>query len=325
MRLSELISRVRKKVNDPRGLYWSDVEIASDLNLMARSMFRQKCDAHVSYGRRILDLSVTDNATQLEQLEPDVWLWTLPAWVYRVQKVFSRQGNLSFAEIPLSSGNNRTGWSYNSNRAIAVCGNSAAIDLRLSVQKTPALMFRGTGAADAPDLGSILIPVTLAVETTPAGFSTVTEAFPIDLEDGALLGATLEVTSANATHDPRGVLGTVKAQSREYNTTLGAYQHVLDVLPSYADFVKVSDTFESHCEIEDVHALLLILRTAESLFHKTNNVAGVNVLQTQLAREERLFNNSLQPRESNVFHVMQTEEDVGERRDPDRDSALAGW
>lgn len=319
MRLTELIEWVREKIADPNKLYKSDVQIARELNAWERSLFRRKALAHPSYGAAILDISATDNATQIHQLESDEWVYYLPSWVMRVQKVWQRDGLDAVSELPFTTGNDATGWQFHSNRSIVVKGSDVALNLRLRVTRLPARMFRGVCTVQGPDLASIVIPTVLPVEVG------ATEAFPLDMEDGALLGAVLEVTSSDSAHDPRGVLAVVTDQVREWDTGLLVYKTVLTVRPAYADFVKVGDTFESHSQIEDAHTQLLILRTAESLFHASNNVAGVQVLQTQLAKEERDFTDSLVPRESGVFNIMQTEELVGQRRDDERDPGFTAW
>lgn len=318
MRLSDLIQLVRAKVADERSLYWTDVQIARELNLWQRSLFRWKANANDSYGSTILDISAIDHAAQIAQLDTSEWIYILPSWVHRVHKVWSRVGG-STAPIPLRTAGSRNGWSFHSNRGISVCGNAEAQDLRLRVCKLPSLMFRGTCLADAADLSNIVIPAQLAVETGQS------EAFPIELEEGSLIGATIEVTSSAAGRDPRGVLAQVFEQSREYNTTLAAHQLQLWVKPQFPDFVKAGDTFETHSEIEDAHSNLLILRVAESLFHKTNNLAGVNVLQPQIASETKAFVDGLQPRTGTEINIMATEDEAFVRRDADRDSSLSNW
>lgn len=313
MRLTDLIRRCRKKISDENKHFFTDVEIAFELNEVQRSLWRQKAAASFSYGQITYDLSTIDNADQIEQVDSDEWIYVLPSWVYRVNQVMRRSGSVSNGLVPLITGNETSGWEFTSNRALLIKGQSTAIDLRLKLQKIPAKMLRGTVMLDSPDLSEIVIPSTLAAEAGE------TEGFPSDYEDGAMINAQIEVTSSSATNDPRGVVGTVRAQQRLYDVPTAQYQNYLTVLPRYSSFVKALDTFESHAEIHDVDLQLLILETCEGLFHKDHNLAGSNVIRPQLERERVRFTNSLAPRDGNQPHFMETDDDTFSRRDPDRD------
>jgi hypothetical protein len=318
MRRTELITRVREEVSDELRHYWTDATITRRLNFMQRSLFRKKCDAHASYGLVSYDLSVQDNAQQLEQTDRDEWTWHLPSWVYRVQTVFDREATFTKGVIPLITGDQKTGWKLSANRAVSIKGSAVARDLRLKVAKVPALMIGGIVSKDSADPSHVFIPGVLPL------VAPETEPLPIDFETGAMINAQIEITSSDATHDPRGVIATVRKQTRQYDTTLAAYVNLLEVKPSFHAHVKATDTFDSHSEIEEVHIELLILTTVESLFAKTNNIAGVQTIQSRLAREWNTFINSLQPREDDQVHQVETFEDTGfDRIDPDRDLTFA--
>lgn len=314
MRLTQLITLVRARVADGLLQHWSDVQIARELNLQQQSLFRRKANAHSTYGARNIDIRYPDDATLIDQLDSDEFVYSLPSWVHRVERVrILNADGTTGSLVDRITGNLRKGWSFHGNRTIVLKGPSTPQSIRLRVQKLPTSMFRGTCVVDASDLSQIVIPIPLALE------SGATERFDVDAENDAFLGATIEVTSASVNHDPRGVLATVKEQVREFNGALNAYQYVLTVFPRFTDFVKINDTFEIHSEIEDAHANLLVLRTAEALFQSTNNLAAVNVLQGKLMLEEITFNNSIQPREGDAVHIMETEDSEYEVRDLEHD------
>lgn len=319
MRLSEGIIAVREKLSDENKKYWSDVQIARQMTRWQRSLYRRKAKAHESYGACTYDLLTADNAAQMTQVERNEWIYTLPSWVYRVLKVERLQGGYSTGDIGLRTGDSTAGYLFRSDRALSVVGSTVAQDLRFTVQKLPAMLFRGTISSDSPDVGTLVFPAVLPIETA----ALETEPFDQEFEAGALIGAAFEVLSSSATRDPRGVIATVTAQERRYNTTLGAYENVVDVRPAYPDFAKAGDLFESHFQIEEAHVELLILRTVESLHQKNNNIAGVNVLQRQMAVEEAEFVSSLD-RECEV-HIMGTgQPDLG-TTDRERDNSTADW
>lgn len=316
MRLSELITHCRQRISDADKVFFKDVAIARELNLTARSLFRQKAAASYSYGQVVVDLSTTDNATQLRQVDRDEWVWMLPSWVYRVNEVRTRSGRESLGDIPRQTGDQRTGWSMTSNRGLLIKGNTSAQDLRLKVQKIPALVFRGTISVQSPDLGVLVVP------SIPSTEPTESEPFPTDHEDGSLIGSQIEITSSSATTDPRGTIATVYSQTREYHVGTAQYQNYLEVAPRYKDHVKVGDTFESHPEIDEADVTLLILQTCEGLFQKDHNLSGQNVMRAQLERELVRFTNSLAPREGHQPHYIETADDTFVSRDPERDPSF---
>lgn len=318
MRLSDAILALRMRVKDTQKLHWSEAECVAALNTWQRSLFRRKANAHPSYGARNIDLYVADSPDRANQVDDLEWTYDLPAWVHRVDRIWPLENGEQRPKIPYYTEQYRTGWKFSGQRQVTIHGYSVAKDLRLRVQKIPSLMVRGTLVADSPDLGYIYIPAQLAVETGE------TIPFPLDIEDGALLGATIEMMTATATRDPRGVLSVVQSVERVYNPTIAAWQYECLVRPQFPAFVKAGDLFEFHSEIEDLHAELMILRAAETLFQSTNNIAGVQVLQPQLRSEEFDFNNSLQPRQTAAVHMVECEEDDPLIfRDPDRDNTLA--
>lgn len=315
MRLSDLITLCRKKTSDESKAFYKDVEIARELDLAVKSLWRQKARADESYGRVRFDLSTTDDAEKYEVVDSNEVVWMLPAWVFRVLEVRTRSGTTTLGKLPMRTGDQQHGWSLSGNNELSILGASNAQDLRLIVQKVPARMIRGTVPLDSPGLEKLVVRSTLPVEATE------TEAFPTDYEQGAMIGARIEITSANATHDPRGVVGTVRAQLRLYDAGLVDYVNHLTVVPRYTQLVKANDTFESHAEIDDADVGLLVLEAVDSMFHKDHNIAGINVIAGALQRERRRFTESLSPRTGDA-QFIQTESGDFAPRNPDRDPAF---
>jgi hypothetical protein len=313
VRLSTIISLVRRKVNDPNAKYWSDLDITQELDLFQRNLFRDLVDAHESYGLRNFDILTTDTA-RIEQLYGDIWLYHYPEWGYKIREVRrlnQEDGALTQAEGRkldyIESGRREVGWTFADSHALRLQGFSASIPIRIVAAKIPTLLEKGTVAKDAVATNTIILP-----EANSLGYEN-------ELEDGSYLGARIEVRTATATRDPRRRIATVVNQVRSYDSTLAAYIFTLTVRPNFSDLVLAADSFELHSEIPDPCIEYLVLLTAEALFHKTQNLVGAAGLQRSLEREREKFENSLQPRTDGITHQVSFPEDVIGRRDPDRD------
>lgn len=316
MRLSDLIRKLRVKLADEEALYWKDVVLAEELNTQARGLYRTKADADLSYGARVFRMNAIDDGDNIEQIDLDIFLYNLPSWVHKVAEVKEELAVNSLVTIePVESNQDAPGWYFFSDRTIAVRGRTYKTSLWIKCQKLPSLMARGTFLQASADQRTIFVPTTLAIEAGQVS------AFPLEQEKGSMLGAKLEITSSSLTHDPRGVIGVVIAQSKQLDAAGTAWTFQLQVRPKFPDNVAIGDTWQSHCDIEDAHAEYLLLRAACALHQSRHNIVAENVLRYSLDEERRKFENTLTPR-ATTLHLMATEDRPYSRIDLDRDNSV---
>jgi hypothetical protein len=304
MRLSELIQGVRHKVNDAAGKYHGDSDVAYWLNRHQRSLYRRKVDADGSYGLVYLDVDAGDTK-RVRQVATDRWRYYLPAWAYRVGDVFDPT---SFDSGGLWRMLDRSLWSHSSNRSIDVI-SPAAKSLRFSISKVPALMRPLSVAVNSTRADEIILPLS-------------TTGYAHELEDGSMLGAAIEITDPSAL--ACGTVSVIEKSRRE--KVGGADVWVCSVVPPFTDAPQAGNPVEMHAEIEDVHVEYLIALAARSLFERTSNLAGVQVLRETIYHCEQRFVAGLQPRSTGQIHqVRLPEEDSGASPDPERAPTLPGW
>lgn len=314
MRLEEVITLVRDKVNDPNSKYWTDLQIASWINVWVRDLFRRKADADPSYGSQVYDVLASET-TKWEQFHAHAFLVYLPSWVYRVRRAeyLSVDTAPDGTQQPLTqlpdhipgAQQSSYGWTYHDNRRIIVTGAPEFRSLRLFVAKVPALLHKGTLVDASTGAGQLYIPAANV------------NNYPIDQETGALLGASFEILTSNAAHDPTGSVGVVTTASKALNGAV--YRFDLTVRPQFSATPDAADVYTMHAEIEDSHINYLVLCVAESMHHRANNTPALEALMPQLNMERRNFLESIAPRNDNITHFIRDPSEEPVYTHPDRD------
>lgn len=319
MKLADIITQVRDLVNDPGTKYWTNVEIGRWVNHWTRAIFRDRVDADASYGMYRYDI-LTTQTTRFEQLYSSTWVYYLPSWVYKVRSVELLEGTPTGTQVrgqfvpALVPHINEPsyGWEFADNRRLLIHGWGAARDIRIHCAKLPAVLHNGTCAADGASNGStIIIP------------GTNTAGHAVEQEDGALIGAAFEVTTQEAGRDATGSIAVVQSVAKDVSAL--PYKFTLTVKPNFTAQAKGTDTYDMHAEVDNAHIAYLTLRVAESLFHRSNNIAGLSSIAPNLSREMVAFRDGIQPRTDNVIHRIHDPLDPLLRVDPDRDVLFWTW
>lgn len=318
MKLADIIVLVRDVVNDGSSKYWSNVEIARWVNQWVRSIFRDRVDADPSYGMYRYDI-LTSQTTRFEQLYASTFAYYLPSWVYKIRSVELLEGTATTSKRgqfipPLIPHINQPsyGWEFGDNRRLLVHGWGAAEDLRIHCAKLPTPIHSGTVASNgAADGSTILISGTNA------------NSYPVDHEEDAFINATFEVTTQAANRDVTTKRAVVTSVAKTVSAT--PFTYTLTVKPIFGAQVNSGDSYDMHAELDDAHIPYLVLRVAESLFHRANNTAGIEAITSDLRRETIAFKEGIQPRTDNVIHRIRDPEDPLLRVDPDRDFTYNHW
>lgn len=315
MKLSEYITRVRDQIQEPSALKWTDVEIVRYLNHAVMYLFRWQADADQSYhNAEISLLGSAATATHSSQ-----YLYTLPRWVYRVAHVRIKKTSTESrgSEIPAGSQlDANEGWHFDTFKRLRVVGYGTAQDLTVMVAKIPSRLHQGT----TPAAGTSTTLITANLPT--ASFSS---NYEYESETDAYLNALVEVTGvADASRDPVGQVRRVTASSRTHAGS-GVYRVTMTVEPSWTVTPAASDTYELHPEVDDAHARLLVLMTAQACFQKHNNLGGIESIKPEMLEERRRFIDSSRPRDDGRPKHWNMGAEPSFRRDPDRHNYFYGW
>lgn len=299
MRLSELMLAVRHRVNDQGARpYHSDKDIVFWLNRMQRDLFRKKADADESYGHQTIDF-LASNTTLIQQVEINRWRYHMPSWVYKIHRPHLLVNGLLDAPI------HRDRWNLSTNRALDLM-DSTARDLRITISKVPAMMRPGVVAFTSTTRSELFVAVDDAT-------------YGVDREEGCLLGASFEITSAaDLNRDCRGSVGVVIAQTKFVDTVKGAMWR-LSLMPPFPDSPALGDTFDMHSEIEDVHADLLIDKTSKALLQRQGNASAVDLLRSDIGQGMQQFESALRPRADATTQTIYEPDNDTALLDPDRD------
>lgn len=315
MKITDVTGLVRRRMNDLSATpYNTDAQILEEINAWARDLYRQKADAHETWGRRRFTIASTDTS-RVEKIHSTLYHYHVPTYIHRVLRVFiadsdsflddERYGN----ELPYVHTDDRgTGYSLAGDRIIRVSGYTDAKPLSIWCQRRPPLAFKGaviaTGAAD----GS-----TIVLSLEPAAPND----FPITMEDGAYVGSDLEVTSFTTTRDPRSIIAKVSSTTKAWATD--HWELTATVRPQFPAQVNALDTFEFHPEIDDQDVMYLVLRVCESMHQKTDNIQAIETLQAQISREHERFVNSLH-RSDSIAQFSRDPDELPTTYDPNRDT-----
>lgn len=297
MKISDVITMVRDRVNDSASTFYTDAEIARTVDIHVRALFRQRADADPTYG--LTRLNILDTSDNVSQVYSDVYAYSLPTWVYKIHAVRERattsqgEGKM-LPHVPYR--HKGYGWTWAGDRVIHVRGSSAIKSIIVECAKTPAQLHTGALPVVSPNSTSMYLDTTPSI---PTGGS-------LDWEEGAYLNSKIEITGTTSESGSvfnRGRVLTVTGSDRRY---VSSAWYVLATVtpPQTASATAATATYEMHPEIDDGHLNYLVLLVADTLFQKTNNVNGIQALQTQLNLERAQFNNWLIPRQDQQQYFL---------------------
>ena len=303
MRLSELITAVRHRVNDTGSKYHTDKDIVFWINRHARAITRKRVEADTSYANQKLDI-LASNTRMVEQIDNETYRYYLPSWVYRVRRIAQLSGNDILRDLQ------RTEWGFSSNRSIDIRTKSA-LDIRILAAKVPTLLRPVVVASNSASTSELRVAVDGG-----AGYT-------FETEEGCMLGAQFEVTTVVSGRDPRGGPSVVTSQQLQVIGSIPTW--VMTVKPAFPALPVAADTMEMHCEIEDIHLTYLIELVAHDLFQRVQNVSAMQLCRPQLEKLERQFAVGLQPRTDGMLTTMNQGEEYLVDDDPNVDPYWYGW
>ena len=317
MILSECISLIRQRVNDPDARYWSQIEITNEINLWTGDLFRQMADAHETYGLvRHVILNTDDD--RISQVKRSIFHYELPSWAWRVNRVHIVEDNVDSVTgregqklTYVHTGAQGLGWNFAGTRTIRLQGHTEAKTLAVWLQKIPARAFSGV----ATKMESFDNELTFDLNAIDADGN----AYSIDRETDAYIDAHFEMTSFDGARDPRGSVLRVESAAKAFGTV---WELTVTGRPAFPALVEPGDAFEVHVPIPNQHLLYLILRVCESLHQKSKNADAIAALQAQLGFEHVRFIEALQPRTAGVTHQSLDPDELPFSVDPDRDVAF---
>lgn len=314
MILSECISLIRQRVNDGDSRYWSDIEVTNEINLWAGDLFRQMADAHESYGLMRYVILNTDTE-RVFQIKRNIFNYELPSWAWRVHRVHVVEGNTDTVDgregqrLPyIPTGAQGFGWNFAGTRSLRVQGFTEAKTLAVWMQKIPSRAFPGIVSANSAAQNELKFDLNVVDGDG--------NAYSIDREQDAYLGASFEMTSFVGARDPRGSVLRVESAAKAFTTV---WEMTVTGRPQFPALPEAADTFEVHVPIPNQHLLYLVLRVCESLHQKSKNSDAIAALQAQLGFEHVRFIEALQPRTAGVTHMSRDPDDLPYYTDPDRD------
>lgn len=320
-----VVAAVRRKLNDPDAKYQSDVTIAAALDQHVRMLYRDKVDADPSYGRTTYSIA-SDDANSIYPVpgRSNAFSYWFPAWLYRVHAIYEESGGERGAMIPYNDPSIRLRgrqWHFAGDRSIELIDFPAPISIQAEVSKIPSPAHWGTVQEIASSKTSLVLEpepswpgVKLADGTIP------TELFGFSFEPGGYVGAEVELTTAGTfVRNPRGHVAVVVAQDQVWSRLKEKWTWRLTLRPGFNASPKRGDSYEMHFAVNDANLEYLVLKTASSIFERTQNTTGIATLAPKLQREERAYINSLRPRqEQDPLLLRPVEEQVGISWDLDR-------
>lgn len=320
MRIRDVITAVRDKVNDPNRKYWTDVEIARWASHHARQLFRHKAQADSSYGA-VNHLMLGTDADRVRSIKDDQFRYHFPSWVYRINGVRERKDantRATLVDVKWYPRDQISGWFLSTDRSIDLMGFTSAMDLEIEAAKLPTQLHYGTVDSPCEDRQ------TLRLASAPVDQDA--KAFPLDLENDAYVGMEVELmTGSTETTDRRGHVQLVISQDHVYDSALSKWVVRLVVFPKWPTAPQIGDTYELHVPLDESNYEYVSARIARSLFHKTDNQEGIATVQSVMLEGHDAYIAGLRPRQDQENALLVDPENVHGGFNPDKDYSGEGF
>lgn len=317
MNVTQLLRVVRGRLSDSPNLTsqrtWSDRELLDTAHTIQCSMFRDRVDAQeASHNVRVqlpASLAIQRHAGTFE--------YRLPSWAYSMTKLRETKGTTEADAAPVPavvedlSGllpSNR--WRYAGSNVLWFYGSSA-INLTCDVAKRPARPIKGT--------------VDVAGSTTLLNLvddASVTDV-EHELEVDSYRGEQIMITGRASGTGSLAIVGQARVveSSARVDTGAGVWRQQLSFHASdpFGAAIAIGHTYETLLGIDEAHTQFFVLRILEECAYKTDNVAAIEVIKSQLRYEWAKWETHLRTRDRSGPKHFGGETDWFERRDPDRD------
>jgi len=317
MRVSQLLTRLRDRIDESTANVYSDAQLVRFINEAVDDLFRLQVQHDESWHNCEFDLTFAANG---RTLHTDVTLYDIPRWVHKITgiRVTSTSSSGREANIPVRTLHNRHGsfWAPHGFRRIMVAGGKAESDITVSCSKMPAPLNAGT-------LGT---PATLVHSTSQIHFdhgSGTESVYEVALEADWYKNAIFEFTGVNSgSHAIEGLVASGASSATVYDTddsyTSVTFEAALGVTPAAAD------TWEMVAEVQSVHVGFLTALAAHKVFIRKSNYEAASALAPDLEREKLRFVESITPRQDQLLPFQGMDADFVMTRDPDRDWEWGG-
>lgn len=314
MRVSQLVLRLRDRLDETTANTYTDVELVRYLDESVMDLFRLQVQHDESYHNCEHDIVATVDGREVNN---DIWLYDLPTWVHKITSVRVQEaaGDNRGLNIPARTMHNIDGtfWAWNGFNRIMVHGTRAGEDLTIECSKVPAPMNGGT----------LVTPDTLVFSTTSIHFdqTSATESlyesvFETDMYKNSLV----EFTGLDSgSHAITGSLVRVESSSVSYDTdaifTTMNFDKAVSATPT------ALDSWEMHSEVPTSSSGYMIALAAHKAFIRKSNFEAIAALVPDLERERNRFIEAVTPRQDQVLPYAGMSADPLYDRDLDRDES----
>jgi len=263
---TQLIARLRARLDDNRSLKYTDLDLLLSADDALKYLTRKMSQTAKDWHNFSLGLKRADARTLFQ----GTYEWTLPTWVKRVSRVYSRNmtatTETTFSPYRWTGGENaqlgeelgksdsgrRSSWTWEGTNTLRLWNSPEAIDLSLEVVKTPAPLFKVRVVDAFPDASAFYFPSTAAVG---AGNGIVLGE--LNTEEGVYINANVMVSATLGATDTN--FGQVRRVVYSNANTIAATRKA----PCYVDANFLSalvpgDTVESVLPIPDDFSNLLV-------------------------------------------------------------------
>lgn len=311
MRVSQLVLRLRDRLDEATANLYSDIELVRYLDESVQDLFRLQAQHDESYHNTEHDLLAANSRS----LQSNVVLHDLPTWVHKITSVrlLTADSENRGLNVPARTMHNQDGsfWAWHGMNRIMVRGNRGDEDLTMEVSKMPAPMNGGT----------LVAPDTLTFSTTSIHYdqTSATESLYEDVfEDDIYKNSLVEFTGTDSgSHAISGSLTRVSASSVSFDTDALFTSLTFDTAVSATPVA--GDTWEMHAEVPTSSSGYLIAVAAHKAFIRKSNYEAIAALAADLERERARFIEAVTPRQDQVLNFAGMWTDTLMDRDLDRD------
>lgn len=289
MRVSELDNRLSTLLDDATSQKNGPKQRVRALNDMQRSLVRMMAERDQNYITHRFTLSSSAART----VHGDEYAFRLPSWVLKVvgvrESTTTQGARLEYLPKAAKFGGS-SGWNLTAQNEISFFRTGQPRSWIVECAKLPALMTRGTLPAQ-----TAMATNQMRLDADPA----TTSDYPHETVQNAYSGALFEITGpvsarvgqllrcATSVHD-QSTAGTVLTMEEAWTTQ-----------------PAVSDTYESHSEIQDQHINLLVLKAAQRLFAQAGNLTMLSAIAPELSEEYGAFVRSIESRDVQEPYFIQ--------------------
>lgn len=311
MRVSQILTRVRDRIDEATANVFSDEELVRYLHESEMDMFRIQIQHDESYQNCIHDIV---GATGIEQ-SSDIIVHNLPRWLFKLNLVHLtadsgiRRENL----IPYGTLQRTRGpyWAWFGNHSIKHVGNHAGEDITVECGKRPAKLNSGSVAASPAPTST-----TFHIE-----HDAVTTLYEMETEPDVYKNAEFEFTGVNLdAHTISSQIVRCDSSELVFDSSKTFTKITTDQAMTFTP--NAADTWEMQSEMDASHIGLLILLTVEKAYQRKGNWEAISTMQPNLSVERLRYIEAMVPRNNGGLQYAGMDQDFLFSRDDDRDW---GW